>query len=74
MAVGDVICAWLLLRQAVIAESKLASANAKDKDFYAGKIAAAKFFIRTVLPRITADRKIVEAGDGEIMELSESAF
>jgi hypothetical protein len=27
-----------------------------------------------VLPHITADRKIVEAEDGSIMELAESAF
>jgi len=74
MAVGDIICAWLLIRQGVIAESKLATASGKDKDFYTGKIAAAKFFISTVLSRITADRKIIEVGDGEIMNLSESAF
>ncbi|MEI6671532.1 MAG: acyl-CoA dehydrogenase C-terminal domain-containing protein, partial [Actinomycetes bacterium] len=74
MAVGDIICAWLLIRQGVIAEGKLATASAKDKDFYTGKIAAAKFFVSTVLPRITSDRKIIEVGDGEIMNLSESAF
>ena len=74
MAVGDIIISWLLLRQADIATEKLAGASAKDVDFYTGKIASAHFFVANVLPHITADRKIVEATDNSIMEISESAF
>jgi len=73
MSVGEVIIAWLLLRQAEIATSKLASAG-RDADFYAGKITAAKYFVRTVLPHITAEKKIVAAETGDLMELPESAF
>ena len=73
MSVGEVIIAWLLLRQAEIAVSKSANAG-RDADFYAGKITAAKYFIRTVLPHITADKKIIVAESGEIMGLPESAF
>jgi hypothetical protein len=74
MAVGDIIISWLLLRQADIAAEKLAAGAGKDADFYTGKIASAKFFVTTVLPHITADRKIVEATDSSIMEIPESAF
>ena len=74
MAVGDIIISWLLLRQADIATEKLAGAAGRDADFYTGKIASAHFFIANVLPHITADRKIVEATDNSIMEISESAF
>jgi hypothetical protein len=74
MAVGDVIITWLLLRQADIAAEKLAAGAGKDTDFYTGKIASAKFFVTTVLPHITADRKIVEGTDSSIMEIPESAF
>ena len=74
MAVGDVIITWLLLRQADIAAEKLAAGAGKDSDVYTGKIASAKFFVATVLPHITADRKIVEATDSTIMEIPESAF
>jgi len=73
MAVGDIITSWLLLRQADIAVEKLANAG-KGSDFYIGKIAAAKFFVQNYLPHIAADRKIVEATDGAIMEIPESAF
>jgi alkylation response protein AidB-like acyl-CoA dehydrogenase len=74
MAVGDVIISWLLLRQADIAAEKLPTATGKDADFYTGKIASAKFFVSTVLPHITADRKIVENTDNAIMDIAEGAF
>jgi len=73
MAVGDIITAWLLLRQADIAVEKLPGAG-KDTDFYTGKIASAKFFVQNYLPHITADRKIVEATNGAIMEIPVNAF
>jgi alkylation response protein AidB-like acyl-CoA dehydrogenase len=74
MNVGDIICAWLLLRQADIAVEKLATAAEKDKAFYQGKIAAAKFFVENVLPHISVDRSIIEKTDNSIMEISENAF
>jgi len=74
MAVGDIITTWLLLRQADIAAERIGTASAKDKDFYAGKIASAQFFVANYLPHITADRKIVEGADNSIMEISENAF
>ena len=74
MAIGDVIIAWLLLREADIAAAKLPTATGKDVDFYNGKIASSKYFVYNFLPLITAERAIVEAENGAIMELSESAF
>ncbi|QIK75085.1 acyl-CoA dehydrogenase [Nocardioides piscis] len=74
MALGDVVCAWLLLRQAEIALEKLAGDPGKDKAFYEGKVAAAQFFAQTNLPRITAERAIAEATDLALMDLDEAAF
>ena len=74
MAIGDVIIAWLLLREADIAAAKLPTATGKDVDFYNGKIASSEYFVYNFLPLITAERAIVEAENGAIMELSESAF
>ena len=73
MSVGEVIIAWLLLRQAEIAIEKSANPG-RDADFYAGKIASAKFFVRTVLPHIKAELKIVLGETGELMEIPEGAF
>ncbi|HEU5128684.1 MAG TPA: acyl-CoA dehydrogenase [Glycomyces sp.] len=72
LAVGDLVVAWLLLRQAEIAQRRLD--DGADEDFYRGKVAAAKFFSREVLPRLTADRKIVEAADLTAMDLPDEAF
>ena len=74
MVLGDVVCSWLLLRQAEIALEKLSGDTGKDQAFYEGKVAAAQFFARTVLPKITAERAIAEATDLSLMELDESAF
>jgi hypothetical protein len=73
MSVGEVIIAWLLLRQAEIAITKSANPG-RDADFYAGKVASAKFFVRTVLPHIKAELKIVLSETGDLMEIPESAF
>jgi alkylation response protein AidB-like acyl-CoA dehydrogenase len=74
MAAGDLVTGWLLLRQAEVALDKLDAASARDKPFYAGKVAAAKFFARTVLPTLTPQRAIAEATDNDLMELAEEAF
>jgi len=75
LASGDVVIGWLLLRQAAVAQAKLA-AGASDKDvpFYQGKIAAARFFTRTVLPLVHGQRLLVEGVDNAIMDLPEAAF
>ncbi|MDX6326407.1 MAG: hypothetical protein QOK15_2761 [Nocardioidaceae bacterium] len=75
MALGDIVCAWLLLRQAEVALARLGGeVTGADHDFYEGKVAAAQFFARTVLPKVTAERQIAEAVDLSLMDLPESAF
>ena len=74
-ALGDVVCSWLLLRQAQVALEKLSGdVSAKDKAFYEGKVAAAQFFARNVLPKLSAEREIAEATDLSVMDLDEAAF
>ena len=78
MVLGDVVCSWLLLRQAEVALEKLGgdagSIAAKDKAFYEGKVAAAQFFAQNVLPKISSERAIAEGIGLELMELDEAAF
>jgi hypothetical protein len=75
MAVGDVLIGWLLLRHAEIALAALdADPSDRDRAFYAGKVATAKFFVKNVLPRLAADRQIVESVDLTAMDLSEESF
>ncbi len=75
LAAGDLVIGWLLLRQADVALTRLAEGtSAKDEPFYRGKVAAARFFARQVLPRLTAERAIAEATDNDLMDLDEAAF
>ncbi|WP_375424596.1 acyl-CoA dehydrogenase [uncultured Friedmanniella sp.] len=75
MALGDVTCAWLLLRGAEVALAALNDEQpAAEQAFYEGKVASARWFARTVLPRISAEVAIAEGTDLAVMELDEAAF
>jgi alkylation response protein AidB-like acyl-CoA dehydrogenase len=75
MSVGDLLIGWLLLRQAEVALTALTGeTSAKDRPFYQGKVAAAAFFARNVLPELTARRHVVESTDNALMDVPEEAF
>ena len=46
----------------------------RDRAYYRGKVAAARFFAANVLPRLTSERRIVETVDLTAMDLAEAAF
>jgi hypothetical protein len=78
MALGDLVIGWLLARQAEVAMAALDNAersrNPQDRAFYEGKLATARFFAQTVLPRLAADRQAAEETTLDLMELPEEAF
>ncbi len=75
MAVGDLLIGWLLLRQATVALEALgADVSEKDRRFYEGKVGVASFFAKTVLPRLTSEKAIIENADNALMELDEASF
>ena len=75
LATGDLVVGWLLLRGAEVALAALErEVSAADRAFYTGKVAAARFFARTVLPRLSADRAVAEGVDNALMDVPEDAF
>jgi alkylation response protein AidB-like acyl-CoA dehydrogenase len=73
--VGDVVVAWLLLRQASVAlEALEGDGAASDRDFFLGKVAAARWFCGQVLPHVRAERIVCEGTTLDVMELDESTF
>jgi alkylation response protein AidB-like acyl-CoA dehydrogenase len=75
LATGDLVTAWLLVRQAEAALGALAGeVTGKDRHFYEGKLAAARFFTTQVLPRLSSERTIVEHTDNALMEVDEAAL
>jgi len=71
-AVGDLLIGWRLLVQADIAAAAI-DAGADDS-FYRGKLAAASFFAKTILPAISATRAVVENVDTDLMDVADDAF
>ena len=76
MALGDLVIGWQLLTHADIALRRLDEIGAghPDRDFYAGKLSAGRFFAATVLPRLAVERTITEETTLDLMELPEGAF
>ncbi|ADB77368.1 acyl-CoA dehydrogenase [Geodermatophilus obscurus] len=75
LAAGDLITAWLLVRQAEVALGALAGeVTSADRHFYEGKLAAVRFFTTQVLPRLSSERVIVENTDNALMEVDEAAL
>jgi alkylation response protein AidB-like acyl-CoA dehydrogenase len=79
IALGDLVIGWLLARQAEVALAALdgersGGLSAADRAFYQGKLATARFFAQTVLPRLAVEREIAEATTLDLMELPEEAF
>jgi alkylation response protein AidB-like acyl-CoA dehydrogenase len=74
MALGDLLIGWLLARQAEVALRALDEGAGRDEAFYQGKVATARFFAETVLPRLTVERQIAETTTLDLMELAEDAF
>jgi hypothetical protein len=74
MALGDLLIGWLLARQAEVAIRALDQGAGRDQAFYQGKLATARFFAETVLPRLAVERQIAENATLDLMELPEEAF
>ncbi len=81
MGLGDLVIGWLLARQAEIAllaldadHTERGKLSDRDRAFYQGKLATARFFAQTVLPRLTLERRQAEETTLDLMELPEEAF
>ena len=74
-SVAETVIGWLLMKHAVIALKRLPEApNDKEKSFYEGKVASARFFAKEVLPNVALHKKVIENGDLGLMDLAEDAF
>jgi hypothetical protein len=71
-SLAEVMIAWLLLAHAEVAQDAIDAGS--DDEFYAGKVAAARWFTHNVLPKVAMRRGLAETQDGALMELPEGAF
>lgn len=73
-ALSEVVIGWLLVRHAALALEKSKTADSSEQNFYAGKVASARFFCREVLPNLALVPQYVSKSSLQAMELSEDAF
>ncbi|MEO8707166.1 MAG: acyl-CoA dehydrogenase C-terminal domain-containing protein, partial [Kofleriaceae bacterium] len=72
----ETVVGWLLLEQAVIAETaagKLA-ADHPDRAFYDGKKFAALYFAANVLPTVAAKGQMIAREDRSMLDIPTAAF
>jgi hypothetical protein len=76
LSVADLLIGWLLLWHAEVALDAVNAGTSAHRDdgFYRGKATAAVFFAETVLPRLAADRIVIESQSLAAMELDKDAF
>ncbi len=75
MAAGDLIIGWLLIRQAEVALAALAAgASDRDRVFYEGKVAAARWFAANRLPLLAGELAVAQATTLDLMALAEESF
>lgn len=73
MVLGDVVCSYLMLRAGETAMAALENGT-EETDFYTGKVASARWFAQTHLPKVIAEHKIAQAQTADPMDLPEGAF
>ena len=71
-SLGHVVVAWRWLAQGLAAVR--ARADAADDDFYAGKLAACRFFFRYELPRITPKLALLRSLDDTALAIPDDGF
>ncbi|WP_406828524.1 acyl-CoA dehydrogenase [Microbulbifer sp. ARAS458-1] len=75
--VGRVVVSWIWLRQALIAAVKLSQEAAlvqEDRDFYRGKLQAARYYIEWELPEIQPQIELLQCGNSVAFEMQRDWF
>jgi hypothetical protein len=73
-ALAELVIGWRLMVSAQVAAKKLPGTTGDDAAFYRGKLAAARFYAKTVLPGIGLAKKLIEQGDLDLMELPDDSW
>ncbi|MET1081248.1 MAG: acyl-CoA dehydrogenase [Pseudomonas sp.] len=73
-AFGHTVIGWRWLEQAIRAEQGLARGNMADRDFYRGKLQAARFFLTWEVPACHHELALLEARDDSCSSMQDSWF
>jgi len=75
-ATSQLYCGRLILDQALLADKKAKEVGADhyDYEFYTGKVLAARYYLRNVVPNVWAVAEIVKDGDTSVLDIPIGAF
>lgn len=75
-ATAQLYCGMVILSQALLAQKKLQEIGEDhfDYGFYAGKVAAARYYLLNVVPNVWAAAEIVKTGDTSVLDVPIEAF
>ncbi len=75
-ATSQLYCGRLILDQALLADKKARELGADhfDYNFYVGKVAAARYYVRNVVPNVWSVAEIVADGDSSALDVPIAAF
>jgi butyryl-CoA dehydrogenase len=71
---GHLVVAWLWLRQAQLAQQALPQAAGAERDFYAGKLQACRYFFNYELPLVTQNARLLQALDSTTLDMRAEWF
>ncbi len=71
---GHLAIGWVWLQQATIAQRQLPDASGDDRDFYAGKLQACRFFFATELPLIEHAARLVRDAEPSAFDMQAEWF
>ena len=73
-AFGHMVIGWRWLQQAVHAQNGLNSGNDADRDFYQGKLQAARYFLNWEVPSCHHDLNVLENRDLTCFDMQDAWF
>jgi hypothetical protein len=75
-ATSQLFAGYCILDQALLADKKAQEVGSDHYDypFYTGKVAAARYYLRNVVPNVWAVAEIVKDGDTSVLDIDLQAF
>ncbi|NLB88281.1 MAG: acyl-CoA dehydrogenase, partial [Syntrophomonadaceae bacterium] len=75
-ATAQLYCGMAILSQALVAQAKIDELGKDhyDYNFYAGKVAAARYYLLNVVPNVWAVAEIIKTGDTSVLDIPVEAF
>lgn len=73
-ALGNIVIAWMWLKQAQVAQDKLPKSMGADQNFYEGKLRACHFYFTYKLPGVLTELNILARLDDSLINMTAESY